>query len=198
MFGVIVAVVVSNTVAVLLHTEGVYESELEAQLQVSYLAQQPPRTLRRLTAQQLMSSPVAGLPGVVPVHVAQSVLRSSAHNGFPVYDARCQDPLTGRYRLDGFIMRSQVELLLQQGVHCDQHGRYLHQPPDVPAFEQRVAAAMANRLQHHPSGRSSMLQQLAAASSGQEAEALLASSSSSGLAALAKHPSPFDNQVTSA
>ncbi len=39
MFGVIVAVVFSNIVAVLLGTEGVYESELESQLQVNYLAQ---------------------------------------------------------------------------------------------------------------------------------------------------------------
>ncbi len=39
MFGVIVAVVVSNLVAVLVGTEGVYESELETQLQVNYLAQ---------------------------------------------------------------------------------------------------------------------------------------------------------------
>lgn len=202
MFGVIVAVVVSNTVAVLLHTEGVYESELEAQLQVSYLAQQPPRTLRRLTAAQLMSSPAVGLPAVVPVHVAQGVLRSTAHNGFPVYDARCLDPLTGRYRLDGFVMRSQVELLLQQGVHCDQHGRYLHQPPDVPAFEQRVAAVMANRLQHHPSGGPAYFKELAEAAaaaerrrSSSEEQGPAPHADSGGSVTLDEVASPFEIQV---
>jgi hypothetical protein len=39
MFGVIVAVVTSNAVAVLLGTEGVYESELEMEVRVNYLAQ---------------------------------------------------------------------------------------------------------------------------------------------------------------
>lgn len=39
MFGIIVAVVVSNLVAIVFGTQGVYESELEAQLQVNYLAQ---------------------------------------------------------------------------------------------------------------------------------------------------------------
>ena len=38
MFGVIVAVVTSNAVAVLLGTEGVYESELELEVRVNYLA----------------------------------------------------------------------------------------------------------------------------------------------------------------
>jgi chloride channel 7 len=121
-----------------------------------------------------------------------------------VYDARCQDPLTGRYRLDGFIMRSQVELLLQQGVHCDQHGRYLHQPPDVPAFEQRVAAVMANRLQHHPSGGPAYFKELAEAaaaaerrrsSSGEEQQGQAPCTSPGGLATLSEVASRFEIQV---
>lgn len=197
MFGIIVAVVVSNLVAIVFGTQGVYESELEAQLQVNYLAQQPPRRLRRLTAEQVMSSPVDGLPCVVPAAAAQSLLRSSAHNGFPVYDPRHRDPQAGTFRLDGFIMRSQVELLLQQNVFCDQHGRYLHQPRSVEGFERQVAAAMAARLQHHPSGGPSLLRALAecAANGSSQPGLLTLAGGSAGSAALAEHPSPFDNQA---
>lgn len=102
---------------------------------------------------------------------------------------------TGTFRLDGFILRSQIDLLLQERVFCDRHGRYLHQHPagDVTEFEDRLAAAMARRLQSHPSGAGPLAElaaggaDLAAAGSGV--------GRSSGPAVLQSHPSPFDNQV---
>lgn len=95
-------------------------------------------------------------------------------------------------------MRSQVELLLQQNVFCDQHGRYLHQPRSVEGFERQVAAAMAARLQHHPSGGPSLLRALAecAANGSSQPGLLTLAGGSAGSAALAEHPSPFDNQAS--
>lgn len=39
-----------------------------------------------------MSAPVEGLPRIVPAAVAESVLRHSQHNGFPVYDPLHSNP----------------------------------------------------------------------------------------------------------
>lgn len=194
MFGVIVAVVFSNIVAVLLGTEGVYESELESQLQVNYLAQQPPRKLRQYSAEQLMSCPVAGLPCVVPVSVVQRVLRSVQHNGFPVYEPGRIDVQAGTFRLDGFILRSQLQLLLDERVYCDQHGRYLDLPSSVEEYEQQLAAAMATRLRRHPSGSLTVLRDQAACATVSSSQHS-ANGSATTLAALSQHPSPFDNQA---
>lgn len=243
MFGVIVAVVTSNAVAVLLGTEGVYESELELEVRVNYLAQvgccsgraaqpapasnlnlttaclsrralemqlqllvcsgwllllpclppplqEPPHVLVPLVAEQLMSTPVVGLPMVVPVSLAESLLRYSQHHGFPVYDPLHREPASGACRLDGFVLRSQIELLLHHRAYCDKDGRYLHlgQPADVDGFEEALAGAMAARLRHHPSD--GPLLGLGAGGGGQGL-LLATSSSSSNL-----RPSPFDNQVS--
>ena len=116
--------------------------------------QEPPRVLVPLVAEQLMSTPVVGLPMVVPVSLAESLLRYSQHNGFPVYDPLHRDPASGACRLDGFVLRSQIELLLHHRAYCDKDGRYLHlgQAADVDGFEEALAGAMAARLRHHPSG----------------------------------------------
>lgn len=50
LFGVIIAVVCSNWIAALVHTDGVYESELDNDTSVSFLRQEPPHGLRTLTA----------------------------------------------------------------------------------------------------------------------------------------------------
>ncbi|PRW45494.1 family transporter: chloride ion channel [Chlorella sorokiniana] len=208
--GVIASVCASNAVAVLCGTEGVYESELEASLGLNYLSQAPPRALRPLVAEQLMSSPAQGLPCIVPVAAAEALLRRSRHNGFPVYDPAHVDTRAGSFRLDGFIMRSQVELLLQERVHCDRHGRYLQAPPqglDVLAWEDRLATAMAAQLQRYSNSSAGNLLRLASrgvadpaaaeggGGGGSGALRRTGSMGSSGSAALlADHPSPFDNQ----
>ncbi|KAL4442514.1 hypothetical protein ABPG77_005098 [Micractinium sp. CCAP 211/92] len=149
MLGVILAVITANACAVLLGTEGVYESELEAEIRLNYLAQDPSPRLARLVAEQLMASPVEGLPRVVPVAVARDLLRASRHHGFPVFDPAHGSGEAGKFRADGFIMRSQLEMLLAApDAYCDAHGRYLHAPPDIDAFEEGLAAAMAYRLAH--------------------------------------------------
>ena len=50
LFGVIIAVVASNWIAQHVHTEGVYESELERDSSVFFLLQEPPHALRPHTA----------------------------------------------------------------------------------------------------------------------------------------------------
>ncbi|KAL4447790.1 hypothetical protein ABPG75_005009 [Micractinium tetrahymenae] len=149
MLGVILAVITANACAVLLGTEGVYESELEAEIRLNYLPQDPPPKFAPLVAEQLMASPVEGLPRVVPVAQARELLRFSKHHGFPVFDPLHRDGRAGTFRADGFIVRSQLEMLLAAPqAYCDAHGRYLLAPPDVDAFEEELAAAMAYRLAH--------------------------------------------------
>lgn len=38
-------------------------------------------------------------------------------------------------RLDGFVLRSQLEVLLRRGAYCSVGGDYMSPPPDVAAFE---------------------------------------------------------------
>lgn len=106
-------------------------------------------------------------------------------------------------------MRSQVELLLRERVHCDRHGRYLQPPPqglDTVEWEDRLATAMAAQLQRYANSSTGSLLRLASRGTaeggvhggGGGGSALgrpggLGSSGSAGL--LANHPSPFDNQV---
>ena len=114
----------------------------------------------------------------------------------------------GSFRTDGFIMRSQVELLLRERVHCDRHGRYLQAPPqglDTLEWEDRLATAMAAQLQRHSNCSTGGLLRLAsrgmAGTGGEDGSSGSAlgrpgSMGSSGSAALlADNPSPFDNQV---
>ncbi|PSC71767.1 family transporter: chloride ion channel [Micractinium conductrix] len=207
LMGVIVAVLTANAVAVLAGTEGVYESELEHEARVNYLPQEPPRKLAVLLAGDVMSSPVEGLPRLVPVAAARQALRRSRHNGFPVYDPAFVDEQTRTFRLDGLILRSQVELLLAAPqVHCDAHGRPLY-PQHAQRAEERIAAAMAARLGERPSGGTlggtgAVAAAAAAAANGNSFDGgsggpdlRAAGSGSSPVAPLAAHPSPFDNQA---
>lgn len=74
-----------------------------------------------------------------PVH--PQVLRTTAHNGFPVY-VRDDDPESGEAmvagddsepmstRLEGLILRSQLLVLLQRRHFCDMHGRPVGRDPN--------------------------------------------------------------------
>lgn len=104
-------------------------------------------------------------------------------------------PQTGAFRVDGLVMRSQIELLLQHRVYCDRHGRYLQPPPpglDTAAWERRLAAAMTGTLQHAVSiGALRTLRSGGATSS----DLLAPHAGGSGHEAFSARPSPFDNQV---
>lgn len=91
-----------------------------------------------------MATPVIGLGPVEPVSTVLGLLESTAHNGFPVFDsASPRDPATGMGRLDGFVLRAQLEVLLQRPqAWADAEGRYLSQPPDVDALELGIDAQM--------------------------------------------------------
>ena len=56
LFPVIVAVIVANWVADLVHKDGVYESEMERDGNVFFLRHEPPHALSTLTAEQIMVS----------------------------------------------------------------------------------------------------------------------------------------------
>lgn len=62
------------------------------------------------TAKELMACPVVGLPMVVPASTAQDVLRYTRHNAFPVYGNDERDYDTGMGRLDGYMLRSQLQV----------------------------------------------------------------------------------------
>lgn len=113
-------------------------------------------------------------------------------------------------------MRSQVELLLRERVHCDRHGRYLQPPPrglDVLEWEDRLASAMAAQLQRHSNCSSGSLLRLASrgmvdaeaeggggggGGAGSELGRPGSLGGSGSAALLADNPSPFDNQVGTA
>ena len=58
MLGIITAVICSNWLGEWVHSDGVYETDLEADGTVIFLKPSPPRTLLPKTADELMSSDV--------------------------------------------------------------------------------------------------------------------------------------------
>ena len=150
--GILAATIISNFIAHWVHPEGIYESELERDGRVFFLRQEPPGALRWSTARDIMATPVIGLPRIVEVSRIVEVLTCSLHNGFPVFplgDDNNNDSGTGtssgitaqqsahqrQRRLEGFILRTQLLVLLQERAFCDAAGQYLHPPPDPPQFE---------------------------------------------------------------
>ena len=101
LFAIIIAVMVSNWVASLVHTEGRYESDLETDHSLPFLSNEAGRKLLGLTASDVMSAPVIGFTEVEPVANLIATLRNCRHNGFPVYGSDGQ-------RVAGFILRKQV------------------------------------------------------------------------------------------
>jgi len=146
--GILVAVIISNFIAHWVHPDGVYESELEADGRVFFLRQEPPGKLRILTAENIMESPVIGLHEIESVARVLQVLSSTAHNGFPVHP--CQggsynmDPAENS-KLSGFILRSQLLILLGEKAFCDVNGNYLSRvASSTEAYETSL-----DRLMHH-------------------------------------------------
>ena len=123
LFEIILAVVVSNWVAHVLHSEGVYESDLERDGTVAYLRAEPPNKLKYLTAADLMSTDVVGFQEIASVQQILRVIRDTTHNGFPVF---CQsEPGLPGNRLSGTVLRTQLIVLLRRHVFCSASGRPL-------------------------------------------------------------------------
>lgn len=148
--GILAAAIISNFIAHWVHPDGVYEGELEADGRVFFLRQEPPGNLRWKTAESLMASPVIGMRAVEPVSKVVEMLTSTGHNGFPVYgeaimsgDEDWHTSSTShlgtqgnaRCVLLGFILRSQLLVLLREGAFCDRQGNYIQAIGDENAYE---------------------------------------------------------------
>ena len=129
--GILAATIVSNFIAHWLHPDGIYESELERDGRVFFLRQEPPGSLRWQTAKEIMASPVEGLRRIEEVTRVVELLKSSLHNGFPVYPVTTEDS-TEDSRMDGFILRTQLLVLLQERAFCDAQGHYISPFPPHP------------------------------------------------------------------
>ena len=123
LFEIILAVVVSNWVAHVLHSEGVYESDLERDGTVAYLRAEPPNKLKYLTAGDIMSPDVMGFQEIASVQQVLRVIRDSTHNGFPVFCS--EEPGLPGGRLSGTVLRTQLIVLLRRHVFCSASGRPL-------------------------------------------------------------------------
>lgn len=141
--GILIAVIISNFIAHWIHPDGIYESELEVDGRVFFLRQEPPGRLRNKTAESLMASPVVGLYEFESVARVLQVLSSTTHNGFPVF-ASDRSGSSARPRLSGFILRSQLLILLGEQVFCDEEGDYLSHPSGMEQaeYEERLDALM--------------------------------------------------------
>ncbi|GIL89138.1 hypothetical protein Vretimale_16173 [Volvox reticuliferus] len=95
LFGVILSVVIANWVAHHIHHDGVYESELERIGNVYMLRDEPPHRLFTLTADAIMATGVYGFRTIEPVSRILQVLRTTAHNGFPVFAEESPDDEAG-------------------------------------------------------------------------------------------------------
>lgn len=150
LFGVIVAVVISNWVAHHVHHDGIYESEIERAGNVHFLKPEPPRSLCSKTAEQIMASDVYGFSSIEKVSYVLKVLKDTTHNGFPVFapeerDAHGEVKETSTGVLEGLILRSQLLVMLRRRVFCDAEGN-----PLTHVNEEEVDAEMRRfyRIQH--------------------------------------------------
>merc|ERR1712188_79145 len=117
-FQVILAVVMSNWVAHNIHSEGVYESDLEKNGSVSFLRSEPSKVLHVMTAEQIMSQTVATVHEVESVDRLLHLLKYTRHNGFPVISKDTE-------RLEGLILRSQIIVMLHRRAFCGRNGKLL-------------------------------------------------------------------------
>ncbi|KAH9305223.1 hypothetical protein KI387_009627 [Taxus chinensis] len=116
---VIMAVVVSNWVAHHIHQHGAYEADLQQLAHVHFLQSEPPRQLIPLTAFNIMSSHVVGFEEIVPVTDVLKVLRSTRHNGFPVFKSSHLHSNDAGGKMVGLILRHQLLLLLEQHAFAE-------------------------------------------------------------------------------
>jgi chloride channel 7 len=145
--GILAATIVSNFIAHWLHPDGIYESELERDGRVFFLRQEPPGVLRWRTAESIMAAPVIAVKQIEEVSRIVEILTSTAHNGFPVHSVVLQGneaESAASSQLDGFILRTQLLVLLQEQAFCDAQGNYLSLPPgnSIARYESYLDALM--------------------------------------------------------
>ena len=177
--GILMAVIISNFIAHWIHPEGVYESELEVDGRVFFLREDPGGKLRKKTAEALMASPVMGLQSIVPVSQVLHVLSSTTHNGFPVY----RDSNTSSPSIAGFILRSQLLILLAERAYCDKYGDYIHRREDsITEYEDRL-----NVMMHHAAYGGNEIAEIDSSSEEEYSDSVSEDSQEGGSAALQTH-----------
>lgn len=77
----VIAALVANWVAALLHKDGVYESELERDGTVFFLRHEVPRSLKRLLVRDVMAPEPVTMHPIESVATVLHALRSTPHNG---------------------------------------------------------------------------------------------------------------------
>lgn len=142
-FQVILAVVMSNWVAHNIHSEGVYETDLEKNGTVSFLRSEPSKVLHVMTAEQIMSQTIAGVQEIESVDRLLHLLKYTRHNGFPVFSK-------GSRRLEGLILRSQIIVMLHRRVFCDRNGAPLSSKEET--IEEQLALEHEMQTFHQRQG----------------------------------------------
>ncbi|KAK9844167.1 hypothetical protein WJX81_006719 [Elliptochloris bilobata] len=140
MLGIILAVLCSNWVGEMIHSDGVYETDLDADGSVIFLRPSPPPALFAKDAGMVMSRAVWCFREIESVSYVTGVLRRTRHNGFPVVHGDDPDPEhdegefdelgCGASRsgpLEGVVLRSQLLVLLGSQAFCDEAGEPLSQ-----------------------------------------------------------------------
>ncbi|KAK9797036.1 hypothetical protein WJX73_002454 [Symbiochloris irregularis] len=140
MLGIITAVICSNWLGEFVHSDGVYETDLERDGTVIFLKPYAPRTLQPKSAEDVMTSEVWCFREVESLDFILGVLRRTTHNGFPVVrrtapagvEASSSHPrhaqdlgVTRKGELQGLILRSQILILISEREFCDEHGHPL-------------------------------------------------------------------------
>mmetsp|Transcript_36922 Transcript_36922/g.104189 ORF Transcript_36922/g.104189 Transcript_36922/m.104189 type:complete len:888 (-) Transcript_36922:149-2812(-) len=147
-FGVIVAIVVSNWVADHIHHNGVYESELEQDGNINFLRLEPPRKLQTLLASNIMASPVIGLRPFENVAFICQILRCCTHNGFPVLASSSSERGVLDGRCTGLILRSQLLVLLRRGHFYNAEGELIKEVEDIAAENIAINQEMRHFYTH--------------------------------------------------
>jgi len=134
-FQVILAVVMSNWVAHNIHSEGVYESDLEKNGTVSFLRSEPSKQLQVMSAEQIMSQTVASVNEIESVDRLLHLLKYTRHNGFPVISKDTQ-------RLEGLILRSQIIVMLHRRAFCGRSGKLLEAEEETEELQNALEHEM--------------------------------------------------------
>lgn len=166
MLGIILAVISSNWLGEWIHSDGVYETDLEADGSIIFLKPSPPRKLLSQSVEQIMTPQVWSFAEVESVDFITAVLRRTTHNGFPVLGEQEAFKLTeggatgsgalgkdvGSSRqgsFQGLILRSQLLVLLAEQAFCDQEGRPLRPVQDELRLQLELDRKMRVFYRYH-------------------------------------------------
>ncbi|EIE22417.1 hypothetical protein COCSUDRAFT_16693 [Coccomyxa subellipsoidea C-169] len=170
--GIIIAVICSNWVGEAIHSDGIYETDLEADGSVIFLRPSPPQGLYAKSAGQIASRAVWSFRTIESVGYVVRVLRHCSHNGFPVVRSMpgdCDDnemedesdsgPGPDATRgsasregpLEGVILRSQLMVLLANRAFCDERGAALTREQAGERLARELKLDRSMRMYHRHS-----------------------------------------------